>query len=212
MWLFGQLGQRMGFKEACFRDTHEQIIKQALAIGPEGHSTNPGMEHITFEDLKQQGHIPLGFHRDPEAHPFQPDTAGTVPTPSGKIEFYSEELSSAGRDPPPAFVPNTESRLGNGAVRFPLEFLGRKADNYMNSTFANLDGHRKMEARTGHALTGSKGTRAITQRRRVRSGSSTAVKVLMAEGLMSFQFAASRAHRQEGRWHVLPSRLLTRRN
>lgn len=35
---------------------------------------------------------------------------------------------------------------------FPLEFLSRKADNYMNSTFANLDGHRKMEARTSQRL------------------------------------------------------------
>jgi anaerobic selenocysteine-containing dehydrogenase len=33
-----------------------------------------------------------------------------------------------------------------------LEFLSRKADNYMNSTFANLDGHRKMEARTNQRL------------------------------------------------------------
>ncbi len=30
--------------------------------------------------------------------------------------------------------------------RFPLEFLPRKADNYMNSTFANLPGHQRMEA------------------------------------------------------------------
>ena len=27
-----------------------------------------------------------------------------------------------------------------------LEFLPRKADNYMNSTFANLPGHQKMES------------------------------------------------------------------
>ncbi len=104
VWLFGQLAQRMGFKEACFRDTPEEIIRQALAIGPDGHSTNPGMEHITFEDLKQQGHIPLAFHRQPETHPFQPYTAGPVPTPSGKIEFYSEAW------PPPA---STRSRLSS---------------------------------------------------------------------------------------------------
>ena len=42
--------------------------------------------------------------------------------------------------------------MGWKAERFPLEFLGRKADNYMNSTFANLDGHRKMEARTSQRL------------------------------------------------------------
>jgi len=52
----------------------------------------------------------------------------------------------------PAFLPAVESRFGELAKRFPLEFLSRKADNYMNSTFANLDGHRKMEARTSQRL------------------------------------------------------------
>ncbi len=66
VWLFGQLAQRMGFTEACFRDTPEEMIRQALAIGADGHSTNADMEHITFEDLEREGHIPLAFHRDPE--------------------------------------------------------------------------------------------------------------------------------------------------
>ena len=30
--------------------------------------------------------------------------------------------------------------------KYPLEFLGRKADNYMNSSFANHPTHQKMEA------------------------------------------------------------------
>ena len=152
VWLFGQLAQRMGFQEDCFRDTPEEMIRQALAIGADEHSTNPGMEHITLEDLKQQGHIPLGFHRSPESKPFMPYTSGLLPTPSGKIEFYSEALAAAGLDPLPGFVPPTESRWGKDAERFPLEFLSRKADNYMNSTFANLEGHRKMEARTSNRL------------------------------------------------------------
>jgi molybdopterin guanine dinucleotide-containing S/N-oxide reductase-like protein len=152
VWLFGQLAQRMGFQEDCFRDTPEEMIRQALAIGADEHSTNPGMEHITLEDLQQQGHIPLGFHRSPESKPFMPYTSGLLPTPSGKIEFYSEALAAAGLDPLPGFVPPTESRWGKDAERFPLEFLSRKADNYMNSTFANLDGHRKMEARTSNRL------------------------------------------------------------
>jgi anaerobic selenocysteine-containing dehydrogenase len=152
VWLFGQLARRMGFEEECFRDTPEEMIRQALAIGADGHSANAGMEHITLEDLQEQGHIPLGFHIAPETEPFRPFTSGRVPTPSGKIEFYSEALAAAGLDPLPGFVPPAESRWGKGAERFPLEFLGRKADSYMNSTFANLDGHRKMEARTRDRL------------------------------------------------------------
>jgi anaerobic selenocysteine-containing dehydrogenase len=148
VWLFGQLGERMGFEEEGFRDTPEAIIRQGLGIGrgnghgTNGHSTNPGMEHITLEDLRERGHIPLSFHREG----WQPYTSLPVPTPSGKIEFYSEQLAAQGLDPLPAYVPPIESRWGSGAERYPLEFLGRKGDNYMNSTFANLEGHRKMEA------------------------------------------------------------------
>lgn len=142
----------MGFVEPCFRDTPERLIEQALAIGADGRSRNPGMEHITLDDLKQHGHIPLAFHREPDANPFQPYTSGPLATPSGKVEFYSEALAAQGLDPLPAFHPNAESRWGEGARRFPLEFLPRKADNYMNSTFANLDGHRRMEARTAQRL------------------------------------------------------------
>jgi molybdopterin guanine dinucleotide-containing S/N-oxide reductase-like protein len=152
VWLFGQLAQRMGFTEECFRDTPEQIIAQALALGMDGHSQNAQMEHITFDDLKREGHIPLAFHAEPETHPFMPYTSGPLPTPSGKIEFYSERLAAQGLDPVPGFEPSTESRWGKAAERYPLEFLSRKADNYMNSTFANLDGHRKMEARTSQKL------------------------------------------------------------
>jgi anaerobic selenocysteine-containing dehydrogenase len=152
VWLFSELARRMGFTEDCFRDAPQDLIQQALGVGADGRATNPSMEHITLDDLKREGHIPLDFHRCPEVHPFLPYVAGPMPTPSGKIEFFSEVLAAQGLDAVPAFIPPTESRWGQGAERFPLEFLGRKADNYMNSTFANLDGHRKMEARKSHRL------------------------------------------------------------
>jgi len=148
VWLFGQLAQRMGFTEPCFSDSPEEMIRQALAIGAGGHSANANMEHITFEDLEREGHIPLAFHRSGS----RPYFSGKVPTPSGKIEFYSETLAAAGSDGLPGFQPPVESRWGEAAKRFPLELLGRKNDHYMNSTFANLAGHRKMEARANQRL------------------------------------------------------------
>jgi molybdopterin guanine dinucleotide-containing S/N-oxide reductase-like protein len=151
VWLFGQLAQRMGFTEECFRDTPEEMIRQALAIGPNGHSANASMEHVTMPELEEHGHVPLAFHADPQA-PFRPYTSGPLPTPSGKVEFYSESLAAAGLDALPRFVPPVESRWSKSAERYPLELLGRKNDNYMNSTFANLPGHRKMEARSEHRL------------------------------------------------------------
>jgi len=152
VWLFGQLAQRMGFEEDCFRDEAEDLVGQALAIGVDGHSTIAGMEHVTLDGLKEQGHIPMGFYREPETEPFLPFSAGMVPTPSGKVEFYSKTLAAKGLDPLPGFIPAVESRWGKDAARYPLEFLSRKADNYMNSTFAHLDVHRKMEARKSQRL------------------------------------------------------------
>jgi len=152
VWLFGQLAQRMGFTEACFRDTPEEMIRQALAIGADGRSTNANMEHIAFEDLEEHGHIPLAIHRAPDEKPFLPYASGRLQTPSGKVEFYSEMLAAAGLDALPAFVAPAESRWSEAAKKYPLELLGRKNDNYMNSTFANLPGHRKMEARSNQRL------------------------------------------------------------
>ena len=110
------------------------------------------MEHITYAALEEHGHVPLAFHAEPEAHPFLPYTSGPLLTPSGKVEFYSEVLAAANLDPLPDFTPPTDPVGAPMPPRYPLELLARKADNYMNSTFANLPGHRKMESRTNQRL------------------------------------------------------------
>ena len=54
--------------------------------------------------------------------------------------------------PVPVFAAPTESRAHAAEGAYPLEFLPRKADNYMNSTFANIPLHQRMEARTAGVL------------------------------------------------------------
>ena len=156
VWMFGQLAQRMGFTEDCFRDTPEEMIEQAL--GTTRRVAYPLMAGITLDELKQKGRVRL---RLPESEDggFLPFSDGVFPTMSGKIELYSESLAAQGLDPLPAFVAPTESRLGSlskGARpprrEYPLEFLPRKADTYMNSTFANLPWHQKMEAEKAGVL------------------------------------------------------------
>ena len=145
----------MGFTEPCFRDTPEEIIHQALGIDsirPRRplHQPRHGAHHLRRSQAARPH--PARLPPRTRSQPFLPYTSGPLPTPSGKVEFYSESLAAAGLDPLPAFTPPTESRWGADAERYPLELLARKADNYMNSTFANLDGHRKMEARTNQRL------------------------------------------------------------
>jgi molybdopterin guanine dinucleotide-containing S/N-oxide reductase-like protein len=143
--LFSALAQRMGFTEPCFRDTADDLIAQALRTNqPDKQDT--WMAGMTEETLNAAGgHQRLQFAAEKNGQPFLPFASGPFPTPSGKIEFFSEALAAQGLDPVPAFVAPTESRHTKQSA-YPLEFLPRKADHYMNSTFANLPGHQRMEA------------------------------------------------------------------
>ncbi|SDF84654.1 Anaerobic selenocysteine-containing dehydrogenase [Terriglobus roseus] len=140
-WLFGQLAQRMGFDEPCFRDTEHDLIRQAL------DTQHPWHQGITMEALQAHGNMmQLTLPRN-ECGEFMPFTdASWFRTPSGKGEFYSESLLEQGLDPLPAYVAAPERKDSTQ----PLRMLARKADNWMNSTFANMAKHRGMEdARIG---------------------------------------------------------------
>ncbi|HEV2463820.1 MAG TPA: molybdopterin-dependent oxidoreductase [Acidobacteriaceae bacterium] len=142
VWVFSNLARRMGFAEPCFKDTPDDLIGQALW---QGKSQPAWMNGMTAESIDAAGgHIRLKFEDETAGRDFLPFAEGGFGTPSGKAEFYSESLAAQGLDPLPAFVPNTESRHGD-VGEYPLEFLPRKADNYTNSTFANLPGHQKLE-------------------------------------------------------------------
>jgi anaerobic selenocysteine-containing dehydrogenase len=136
--LFSELARRMGFHESCFADTEDELIDQALC------TDHPWFAGITRERLERVGHAPLALrgNADGQALPFS--TAEWFRTPSRRGELT----------PVPEFRAPTESRGGTAGRDglYPLEFLPRKADNYMNSTFANIPRHQRMEARTAGVL------------------------------------------------------------
>jgi anaerobic selenocysteine-containing dehydrogenase len=126
----------MGFAEACFDDREDALIDQALK------TNDPWFAGMTRERLEREGHVPLQLpvNADGEVLPFS--TAEWFRTPSGRGELA----------PVPVFAAPAESRAHAAEGAYPLEFLPRKADNYMNSTFANLPQHQRMEARTAGVL------------------------------------------------------------
>jgi anaerobic selenocysteine-containing dehydrogenase len=140
--LFGELARRMGFTEACFADTEDDLIDQALA------TEDPWFKGITRQRLEREGHIPLALPVNADGHALPFSTPEWFRTPSGRGELT----------PVPVFLAPAESRGGSaartdaGTTAYPLEFLPRKADNYMNSTFANIPRHQRMEARTTGTL------------------------------------------------------------
>jgi anaerobic selenocysteine-containing dehydrogenase len=155
--LFRSLADRMGFEDACFRESVEEMMDSVL------DSTNPWLEGIDRARLEREGHVRLNFEAESRtlAAPASPKTAaptqassttpflpfanGNFATPSGKAELYSESLNAAGLDPVVDFVPPSESRHGAQAKLFPLEMLARKADNFLNTTFTNLPAIDEME-------------------------------------------------------------------
>ncbi len=127
--VFGELGRRMFPGEAWAEADEDALIDTALT------TASPWMRGITRERLEREGHVPLAL----EGLPFS--DASWFRTASGRGELL----------PVPEFVAPVESRAADNAT-YPLEFLPRKADNYMNSTFANHGVHQRMEAATAGVL------------------------------------------------------------
>lgn len=135
--LFRRLAQSFGFAEECFRETEDQMIDAAL------DSDHQWLKGLTRDRLEREAHLRLNFGSDDAFLPF---AAGGFFTASGKAELYSESLAQQGLDPVASFIPPEESRhTNNGHSQYPFELLGRKADNFLNSSFANLPATRNME-------------------------------------------------------------------
>ena len=136
--MFSALAQRMGFTEACFRDDEDALIDQALKAN-RADSKSAWFAGVTRERLEREGHVALNLPANVAGEMLPFSDASWFQTPSGRGEMT----------PVPVFTAPAESRGGTAARsgQYPLEFLPRKADNYMNSTFANIPRHQRMEAR-----------------------------------------------------------------
>jgi anaerobic selenocysteine-containing dehydrogenase len=120
--IFRLLALRMGFTEACFKDSDEDMVRQSIS-GLKGR--------VTLDELKKDGWASLEVGEAPFAK-------GGFPTPSGKCEFYSERLKEL--DPLPTYIPPREDRLSNPtlAKEYPLALISPPAHHFLNSTFVNL--------------------------------------------------------------------------
>ncbi len=131
--VFQLLAERLGIADAALREPPESIVRRML------ETVHPYLEGIEVEALLRDG----GWFRlrTPEV-PFVPFADGRFPTPSGKVELYSETMARDGLDPLPAYVAPLESRDGSPelARRFPLAFVTPSAEHFLNSTFAHLRG------------------------------------------------------------------------
>ncbi len=105
--VFRLLAARMGFDEPCFRDTDDDMIRQAL------DTPSPYLEGITLERLEREHFIRLNVPELPFANKL-PDLDG------GPLDY----------------TPPLESRLGSERkAAYPLELVSSKNHDSLNSTF-----------------------------------------------------------------------------
>lgn len=150
--LFRRLAAKMGFEEECFKLSDEELAMEVLDWSA------PVMAGIDMEVLKAEGYAKLKIQDVPHAE-------GNFPTPSGKCEFVSGmkvdsnfvlpafrqgcDTYEPGEpvDPLPTYTPQRESAASNPelADRYPLSLMSAKPHQFVNSCFANLPKHAKLQ-------------------------------------------------------------------
>ncbi|HEY1403164.1 MAG TPA: molybdopterin-dependent oxidoreductase, partial [Pyrinomonadaceae bacterium] len=136
--VFRLLAARLGFAEECFKDSDEEIARQAIDLD------HPALAGITLEGLREHGWMRLNV---PET--YAPFAAGNFPTASGKCELFNARLELQGLPAVPDFIPPRESGRSAPelARRFPLALISPAAHAFLNSSFANLPKHLRQERR-----------------------------------------------------------------
>jgi anaerobic selenocysteine-containing dehydrogenase len=136
--VFRELAARMGFDDGCFKDSDEEIARQAL------QTDHPALRGITLEEVRERGWVRLNV-----AETFAPFAEGNFPTPTGKCQLVSSGTEADDVPVAPDFVPPSESvrSAPELAQRFPLALLTPAAHAFLNSTFANLPKQLRQEMR-----------------------------------------------------------------
>jgi anaerobic selenocysteine-containing dehydrogenase len=136
--LFRRLAGAMGYDDPCFAESDEDMIRRL--IDPK---VNPLFEGITFDDLTRDG-----FKRGAVDSPRRPGfNSKRWPTPSGKIEIFSEALARQGLDPMPAYVPEREGWYSDKRRQFPLQVISAATHYFIGSSFQGVAHLREMQAR-----------------------------------------------------------------
>jgi anaerobic selenocysteine-containing dehydrogenase len=122
--IFRELAAHMGFTEPGFADDDQTLCRAAFG------------QQIDFNGLLSQGFATLKL-------PDAPFANGSFPTPSGRCEFFSEQLAARGLDGLPDHLPNYE--VPGTSRQFPLAMISPPARNFLNSSFVNVKSLRDLE-------------------------------------------------------------------
>jgi anaerobic selenocysteine-containing dehydrogenase len=131
------LAEALGFDDPWLRQSADEVIEEVLTATAE---QLPSLRGITLRLLREKGAVPI---RLDDAVPF---VDGRFPTPSGKVELFSQTLADVGLDPLPGrFVGGADDGdvsaqdLGRPADEA-LQLLTAAAHHFVSSSFANHPG------------------------------------------------------------------------
>ncbi|MBI4562778.1 MAG: molybdopterin-dependent oxidoreductase, partial [Candidatus Rokubacteria bacterium] len=126
--VFRLLARALGLADPHFQKTEAQLIREVLDVD------HPALRGITYERLRGEGSVRLNVGR-----PYLPFADG-APTPSGKVEFYSERLAAEGFPALPTHIPLIEGPdNAKLAERFPLQLIVPPNRFFLNSSFSQSE-------------------------------------------------------------------------
>jgi anaerobic selenocysteine-containing dehydrogenase len=130
--LMGLLSRAMGFTESWLHESPDAVIADVLAATSETH---PWVRGITLDQLKANGAVPMNLGDEP------PFADGRFPTPSGKLELYSQRLADLGHDPLPGhFDLSSDDGGGGGEPADSLVLVAAAAHHFVSSSLASQPG------------------------------------------------------------------------
>ncbi len=128
--VMGLLATAMGFHEPHLHQTADEVIDEVLTATAR---QNPFLRGVTPERLRAEGAVPLAVEGTPFAD-------GRFPTPSGKVELYSQRMAQMGYEPLPGGAWNTDDGAAPGRPEEALVLLTPASHHFVSSSLASQPG------------------------------------------------------------------------
>jgi len=122
------LAEAMGYEDPWLSAGDDEVLREIIDAT---RSYNSLLADVTLERLKAEGTVSLNF----DAARDVPFSDGVFPTPSGKVELYSESLAALGHDPLPSYEPPIEL-AGERGDR--LVLMSSAAHHFVSSSMGNI--------------------------------------------------------------------------
>ena len=150
---FRALAKYMGYKEKCFTESDESMIKNM--IDPK---QNPLFTGITYEKLKKKGWMKGDVNNKRRDY-----LKKGWPTKDGKIQIYSEDTEKIGLGPyPEHYEEFTDKKLKK---KYPIQILSPATHQFIGNSFVPVKRLREMASRPTIEM-----SRKDAAKRRIKDG------------------------------------------